>query len=77
MNNASPDNDWAGGFVRGMNLRTGVWVALLDDEQHAGSLLPVLALAHGHDRDPDMRPYKEPIGCDRRERLILVLLQLS
>jgi len=64
-------NDWANGFVRGMNLRKQDWVVLFDDEDHGGSFVPILALAHEHDPDPEMRPYKEPISADRREKLII------
>jgi uncharacterized protein len=64
-------NDWALGFARGMKLRREEWAELLDDEKHAGHLVPILALAHEHDPDPAMRPYKEPMNLERRERLIV------
>lgn len=35
-------NDWANGFLRGMELRGGGWAPLLDDEDHGGSLIPIL-----------------------------------
>lgn len=63
-------NDWANGFVRGMDMRRDGWSALMDDEEHGGSLIPILALAHEHHPDPAMRPYKEPISAEMRERLI-------
>jgi uncharacterized protein len=63
-------NDWAQGFMRGMELRREDWVELLDDEDHGGWLVPILALAHEHDPDPTMRPYPEPVDADRREQLI-------
>ena len=66
-----PANDWATGFVRGMNLRNSDWSALFDDENHGGSLVPIFALAHEHDPDPEMRPYKEPMSEERREQLII------
>ena len=66
-----PGNDWADGFVRGMNLRRDDWAALFNDENHGGSLVPIFALAHEHDPDPEMRPYKEAIGADQREKLII------
>src|SRR5215467_4280082 len=53
-------NDWANGFVRGMGLRHDEWSVLFEDEDHAGALVPILALAHEHHPDPEMRPYKEP-----------------
>ena len=55
-------NDWANGFVRGMEMRRDSWSALMDDDEYGGSLIPILALAHEHHPDPDMRPYKEPIS---------------
>jgi len=64
-------NDWASGFTRGMGLRREAWSQLFDDKDHAGSLVPILALAHEHDPDPSMRPYKESIGAERREQLIV------
>jgi uncharacterized protein len=64
-------NDWANGFRRGMDLRHEDWVALFGDEDHGGSLIPILALAHEHDPDPEMRPYKEPISVERREKLLV------
>jgi len=67
----TPANDWANGFLRGMELRKAEWAALLDDEEYGGWLVPILALAHEHDPDPEMRPYKEPITSEAREKLIV------
>jgi len=64
-------NDWANGFLRGMELRKAEWAALLNDEEHGGWLVPILALAHEHDPDPEVRPYKEPITAEARENLIV------
>jgi uncharacterized protein len=64
-------NDWALGFVRGMKLRQEDWAELFDDEDHGGLLVPILALAHEHDPDPTLRPYKEPMDAQRREQLVL------
>jgi uncharacterized protein len=64
-------NDWANGFARGMGLRREDWSALFDDPAHAGVLVPILALAHEHHPDPEMRPYKEPMSAERREQLIV------
>jgi uncharacterized protein len=70
-NGEYPGNDWANGFMRGMSLSKADWAALLDDEDHGGSLVPILALAHEHDPDIEMRPYQEPISAERRENLII------
>jgi len=64
-------NDWAKGFMLGMNLRHEDWFNLFQDEDHGGSLIPILALAHENDPDPEMRPYKEPISVERREKLLV------
>ena len=64
-------NDWANGFMRGMELRREGWAALLGDDEFGGSLVPIFALAHEHHPDPEMRPYKEPISAEQREKLII------
>jgi uncharacterized protein len=64
-------NDWANGFLRGMELRKEQWAELLDDEEHGGSLVPIFALAHENDPDPAIRPHKEPVSEELRETLIV------
>ena len=64
-------NDWANGFLRGMELRKAHWADLIDDEEHGGSLVAIFALAHEHDPDPALRPYKEPVSAELRETLIV------
>jgi uncharacterized protein len=54
-----------------MELRKECWTDLIDDEEHGGSLVPILALAHENDPDPSMRPYKEPVSEELRETLIV------
>ena len=63
-------NDWANGFLRGMEFGKEDWSQLLDDEDHGGSLLAIFALANEHNPDPEMRPYKDPITANNRETLI-------
>lgn len=64
-------NDWARGFMRGMALRQEDWLELVDDEERGGLLVPIFALAHEHDPDPELRPYDEPVSAERREQLIV------
>ena len=64
-------NDWANGFLRGMELRKAHWADLIDDEENGGSLIPIFTLAHEHDPDPTMRPYKEPVSAELRKTLIV------
>ena len=64
-------NDWADGFLRGMEFGKEDWALLLNDEDHGGSLIPIFALANEHNPDPKMRPYKDPISTELRETLIV------
>jgi uncharacterized protein len=64
-------NDWARGFMRGVRFHHGSWKELVSDEKHGGPLIPTMILAHEHDPDPEMRPYKDGIDAERREKLIL------
>jgi uncharacterized protein len=64
-------NDWANGFLRGMDFHKEQWAALLADEGHGGWLVPIVALANEHSPDPAMRPYKEPVSAEQLEKLIV------
>lgn len=66
-------NDWAKGFMRGMDYHRDAWSDLMDDENEGGALVPILALYHEQDTDPDMRPYKEPVSEELREKLLVSL----
>lgn len=62
-------NDWARGFMRGMNMRHDSWAELVNDEEHGGCLVPMFLLYHEHDEDPRMRP--KMISAEQREKAIL------
>lgn len=62
-------DDWAHGFMRGMNMRHDSWAELVNDEEHGGCLVPMFMLYHEHDEDPKMRP--KPITPEQREKAIL------
>ncbi|MGA8556478.1 MAG: UPF0149 family protein [Candidatus Acidiferrales bacterium] len=68
VNGVSHGNDWARGFMRGVEMCHDGWAELVADEEHGGCLVPVLMLYHEHDPDPEMRP--EPIGAEQRETVI-------
>ena len=57
----APANDWARGFMRGVELRREAWADLINSDEHGGSILPMMMLYHEHDPDPEMRP--NPIGA--------------
>ena len=62
-------NNWARGFIRGVDMRKESWAELMTDEEHAGLMIPVLSLYHEHNKNPEMRP--GPIGRERREQIIV------
>jgi uncharacterized protein len=64
-------NDWAKGFLAGTHLRHPIWVEFFDDDEQAGAMVPIWALAHENHLDPEMRPYKEPINDELREKLVI------
>jgi len=67
----APANDWANGFLRGVDMRRDSWLTLIEDDDHGGVMIPIMALAYEHHPDPEMRPYKEPMSIERREQLIV------
>jgi hypothetical protein len=46
------------------------WLELMHDEENNGILLPIMALAHEHDQDPELRSYKKPVSPELREKLL-------
>jgi len=67
-NGVAHGNDWARGFMRGMHMRHDGWAALVNDEENAGCLVPVMMLYHEHDEDSGLRP--KPIAPEKREDII-------
>jgi uncharacterized protein len=58
-NGNTPANDWANGFLRGMEFGREDWALLSNDEDYGGSLIPIFALANEHNPDPTIRSYKD------------------
>ncbi|WP_200655680.1 YecA/YgfB family protein, partial [Paraburkholderia aspalathi] len=52
----APGNDWAHGFMRGVQTRPESWSLLINDEDHGGAMLPIMMLHYEHDPAPEMRP---------------------
>jgi uncharacterized protein len=65
-------NDWARGFMRGVQARPGSWSALLADNSEVGSLLPMMMLVHEHDPDPELKA--PPIDDKKREELLIAMV---
>lgn len=66
-------NDWANGFMKGVNLRIHSWQELFNDEENGGALIPILALHYENSSDPGLRPWKEAVSPEKREMLIVGL----
>ena len=67
-NGMTQGNDWAQGFMRGMQMRHDGWAELVNDEDCGGCLIPMMMLYHEHDEDPKMRP--GPITPEKRDDII-------
>lgn len=65
-------NDWAKGFMRGVQMRPDSWRYLLHSNEHGGSTLPMMMLAHEDELDPDMRP--PPIADDAHEEMHMQMI---
>ncbi|WP_249223004.1 UPF0149 family protein [Noviherbaspirillum sp. L7-7A] len=64
-------NEWASGFMHGTRMSHSDWTMLLDDENHGGSLVPMMMLANEHHADPEMRP--PPISPEKREDILALM----
>lgn len=65
-------NEWAEGFMAGIDMRPESWQVLFNDEDHAGSLVPVLMLYHEDDPDPELRT--DPKALENREEVIQAMI---
>lgn len=64
-------NDWAAGFLRGVQMRPADWRDVLGRD-YGGALFPILVLANEHHPDPAQRP--QPIGREQRDELMAMLV---
>ncbi|MDR3542502.1 MAG: UPF0149 family protein [Desulfosporosinus sp.] len=67
-NSIANGNEWAEGFLQGIDRSQEGWRELLEDDENGGCLIPIMILAHEHDPDPTMRP--NPISTIDREKLL-------
>jgi uncharacterized protein len=68
-NGTAHGNDWARGFMRGLDMCHDGWAELVNSEEHGGCLIPVMMLNHEHDEDPELRPGE--ITPEKREKIIV------
>jgi len=69
--NISYGKDWAVGFLRGVRIGGAAWGDLVNDEANGGIFVPLFALAHEHDPDPELRP--KPISDDQRNLMLATI----
>jgi len=69
--NKSYGNDWAVGFLQGVRIGGSAWGDLINDEENGGIFVPLFALAHEHDPDPELRP--NPIDEDQRNLMLATI----
>ena len=50
--------DWADAFMRGVDLRSEKWRALIDSKEHGEAILPMMTLAQ--EKDPELQPLMNP-----------------
>jgi uncharacterized protein len=67
-------NDWAHGFMHGVAMRPGSWDILLNDEDHAGAMVPIMLLHHEDDPDPDPEMQLEPIAPEQRDEVLELMI---
>lgn len=65
-------NDWAIGFMKGTWLSHNGWGEFMNDEDHAGSIIPIMMLYHEHDDDEETRT--PPIPLEQREDIIMHMI---
>lgn len=63
-------NDWAKGFLQGMNLRETLWFNLVNTQEGRNYMIPIWALANEHHENPEARPFKEPITEEARTEVL-------
>lgn len=66
-------NRWAKGFLRGVALYGDGWREIFENEDKFAMLLPMLALQHENDSDPEMRTWETTPDRQLRESLLVGL----
>jgi len=61
-------NEWAVGFMQGIQIGGEAWQDLIDDDETGSLLVPILALANENNPDPEFQT--EPIDEEKREMML-------
>jgi uncharacterized protein len=65
-------NDWATGFMLGVELNPEGWDDLFHDENDGGAIIPIMMLFHENDSDPETR--SPAIKPDKREDVLKLMV---
>jgi uncharacterized protein len=71
-NGVAHGNDWAQGFMRGVQLHPESWYELINDEECGGAILPIMILYHENDLNPTLRP--PAINPEKRDELLQYMI---
>ena len=63
-------NNWARGFMHGVEMREDLWEDLFNDESKFTWIAPIITLREEDHRNPDLSPYKTPMSHKEREILL-------
>ena len=66
-------NDWARGFLAGIDLHYDIWAELIADEERGGVMVPIWALAYEHHDDPEQQPFNKPVTEALRQELLFAI----
>lgn len=66
-------NRWAQGFLRGIDISREAWGEIFEDQDKFAMLMPIMALAHENDPDPQLRSWKTPPDRELREKVLIGL----
>jgi uncharacterized protein len=66
--NARLGREWADGFLLGVSLTPAAWRPIIEDDERAGTLIPIMILAHEDHPDPALR--SPAITPELRETLL-------
>ncbi|MGH8787998.1 MAG: UPF0149 family protein [Cupriavidus necator] len=68
----TPGNDWAHGFIQGVQTCLESWCPLFNDEDHCGLIAAIMILHYEHDPDPKTR--SPGIPAENREELLRLMI---
>lgn len=63
-------HDWASGFMKGISMHSSGWQKFLNDENHAGPMVPIFALHYQYSEDPSMQPFAKALEGEQKQNVI-------